>query len=81
MRSNWSKQSQRLYDHVRRFPGVDLPQPELNSAAAGPNEIYVNSFTKRVSEVRSRLRAEGRDLVLSRDEWKDGQRHTWYRLT
>ena len=75
---NWSKQSQRLYEYVKARPCVDIPQPELNKAAAGDG-LFVNSFTKRVSEVRAKARFEGGDFVKSRDEWDGRQRRTWYR--
>lgn len=74
---NWSKQSQRLYDYVKARPNVDIPQPELNKAAAGDG-LFVNSFTKRVSEVRARIRSEGGDFLKTHDEWHGGQRKTWY---
>lgn len=80
MRTNWSKQSQRLWDYLTARPWQLLSQPELNKAAAGDG-AFVNAFTKRVSECRAKARAEGGDLVLAKDEWSGGQRRTFYRYT
>lgn len=78
-RTNWSAQSQRLWDYLANRPNEDIPQPELNRAAAGAGGVYVNSFTKRLSECRKRAQAAGGDVIKSRDEWVEGQRRTHYR--
>lgn len=83
-RTNWSAQSQRLWDYLASKPNEDIPQPELNRAAAGAGGLYVNSFTKRLSECRKRAQAAGGDVIKSRDEWvklPDGskRRETAYR--
>lgn len=77
----WSKQSARLLAFALSRPNEDLPQPDCNKAAAGEDGVYVNSFTKRVSEVRAEMRRRGGDFVLSKDEWVAGQRRrTAYKL-
>lgn len=74
-----TKQSRRMLEYALALPNTDLPQPELNRAAAG-DKMYVNSFSKRASEVRAEMQRRGGDFILSRDEWKDGERRTHYKL-
>ena len=76
---DWSDQSRRLYNYASQHFGQDVPAPELNAAAAGDGS-YVASFSKRISEVRRQAERDGYRFFLSRDEWCDGQRRTWYRL-
>lgn len=76
---DWSKQAKRIYDYVTAKPGVDIAAPILNQVAAGDG-LYVASFSKRISEVRQRLRQESCDLILSNDIWANGHRHTFYRM-
>ena len=79
MRNDWSQQSSRLWLHLLSHIGQEQPAPVLNKAAAGEAQ-YIASFTKRISECRAKARSLGMDLVKTRDEWRDGQRHTAYTL-
>lgn len=76
---DWSKQSERMWQFLLRHHNTEFSQPKLNAVAAGDG-VYVNSFTKRVSEVRRRAQTVGLDLKKTRDEWHNGKRETGYTL-
>jgi len=80
MRTNWSKQSDRLWNYLVQWPNQDLSAVELDTVAAGLNGTYTRSFSKRISECRAKAKAQGMDLILSRDERHGTQRRTWYKL-
>jgi hypothetical protein len=78
--NDWSQQSQRIYDYMLMRRGESIKSPQLNSIAAGPAGLYVSSFSKRMSEVRRKARANGYKLLKSIDRWLGRQRQTEYKL-
>jgi ribosomal protein L32 len=72
-------QSRRILDYALSLPYTDIPAPVLNKIGSADGQ-YIASQTKRFSEVREEMRRRGGDFILSRDEWKEGQRRTHYRL-
>lgn len=77
MKTQWSKQSQRLWDFLQANPNREFDAPALNRVAAGSGQ-YVSSISKRISEVRSAARNIGCDLLKTKDEWVGRQRQTGY---
>lgn len=71
-------QTNRLLAYLRARPWQVIPLPLLVQAAAGDG-LYVTSISKRVSEARSAIQAQGGDLVLAYDRRENGQRRTAYR--
>jgi hypothetical protein len=80
MRNDWSKQAQRIYEFMRGHPNEEIPAPVLQRIAAGDGQ-YVASISKRISECRQRFAVEGQSLTMCRQEWINGQRHTFYKLS
>lgn len=74
-RTNWSRQSQRLWDFLMANPNKEFPTPELSRICAGGNG-WSSTITKRCSEVQKRAREQGYDFLVTRDEWVNGSRHT-----
>ena len=72
-------QTQRLLAAFYGSPGFEWPMPALNAIGAGPGHEYMNAPSKRISDARKIARQCGHDIVC-RNEWKDGQRHTFYTL-
>lgn len=72
-------QTNRLLAYLRARPWQVLPAPELNAACAGEGQMYVSAFSKRISDCRAIIQAQGGDLVLAYDQRINGQRRTAYR--
>lgn len=70
-----TSQTKRLIEHFRLHPNEDIPAPELHRIGSGKEYGYCASFTRRITECRD----AGMNIILSRDERIDGQRHTAYR--
>lgn len=69
-------QAQRILARLQATPNQDVPAVELHRAGSGSEHGWCASISRRISD----LRKQGHDVVLSRDETVNGQRHTWYKL-
>ena len=69
-------QSSRILRLLQKHPDKDVASVDLHMAGSGKNNGYCNSLTRRISD----LRAQGHNIIVSKDVTVNGQRHTWYRL-
>jgi len=70
-------QTWRLLRHFQLNPNQDIPALDLHKAGSGHEYGWCASITRRISDIRKM----GFKVEVSRDEWHDGQRNTWYRYT
>lgn len=69
-------QTQRILEYLLLVPNEDVPAITLHQIGSGKENGFCASLSRRISDIR----AMGYDVVKSRDETKNGQRHTWYKL-
>ena len=69
-------QSKRILARLLANADKDVPAIDLHTAGSGSNNGFCASLSRRISD----LRAAGHNVIVSRDEKVNGQRHTWYRL-
>jgi hypothetical protein len=68
-------QTYKIFSHLQSNPGVDIPALDLHKIASGHEYGFCASLSRRISDCR----ALGMNVIVSRDEYVDGQRQTWYR--
>lgn len=71
-----SQQAKRILAVFLKLPDEDISAIRLHGAGSGKPMGFVASLSRRISD----LRQQGYNIVKSREERKEGQRHTFYRL-
>lgn len=69
-------QTQRILDHFLAHPNEEIPLVTLHRVGSGKELGFCSSISRRISGVRKL----GYDAQLTRTEFHDGQKWTWYRL-
>lgn len=70
-------QTDKLIAYLKARPWQTCNAPDL--ALAMSESGMCLAFSKRLSEARKQIESEGGALVKSKDEYKNGSRHTGYR--
>jgi hypothetical protein len=74
-------QSKIILDYFKARPGVEIPSVDLHRVASGKDGGWLNSLTRRISDVRQMLATEGQTVIMSRMEiTASGERHSHYKM-
>ena len=76
MRTYKSEQAARMCAHFEAHPNEEISAALLSQIGSGKEHGHCSSFSRRISD----LRAIGMNVIKCRDEWVNGQRHTFYKF-
>ena len=71
-----NSQTSRILQHLIDRIDLDVPSVDLQRVGSGKENGWCASFTRRISDIRKL----GYNVIKSKEESVNGQRHTFYKI-